>query len=130
MQSETFISKVMMHGPEMSRDRALNATHVTLRNLCEHLPAEQTRKMSAQLPEALANAADAGAEAAGKQGRNVQHAEDFYKSVASRADLSLEDARGVSRAVARTLKQAVSDGELIDVTIDLPSEMSELLAHS
>jgi uncharacterized protein (DUF2267 family) len=130
MQTETFVDQVMTHGPQMDRDRALNATHVTLRALCEHLPAEQTRRMSAQLPETLSKAADAGALEAGKDGIHVNDLENFYTKVASRGELSRDEARGISRAVARTLKHAVSGGELVDVTIDLPAEMAELVAYS
>mgnify|MGYP001442784852 FL=1 len=54
--------------------------------------------------------------------------DDFYSKVATRANMDANDVQGPVRAVINTLKQAVTTGEFVDVTFDLPAELNTLLA--
>lgn len=128
MQTEEFIKRVRRAGPDLDPEAARAATLATVHTLCEHLPAEESRRLAAQLPNELAVAANEGGKRADLSNRPVELSQ-FYEQVALRAEIPHSDATGYARAVTRTLKDAVGAGEISDVVLELPPELTELLAH-
>lgn len=123
MQTTEFIDRVANSG---ARETARQATFVSLECLGEHLPAEESRRLAAQLPAELGEAVTAGG-ARGDKSREPIALADFYAKVAERAGLEDASARDYAHAVGRTLRVAVSPGESSDVALELPGELAELL---
>lgn len=129
MQAEEFIDRVEQYGPAIDRESARAATLSTLQALCEHLPYEEGRRLAAQLPEELAEAIDEGRKRKrGDISRQPIELSAFYDKVSRLSGVPHADATGYTRAVMRTLKQAVTDGEITDVALELPPRLDELLA--
>ena len=127
MQTEDFIARVSAEVPSIDSNTARAATLATLESLCAHLPENETESLAAQLPKELSEAANAGKLRANENHDGVQLRE-FYEQIAMRVNISHQDATGYAKATAMTLKEAISGGELSDVALELPNELSELLA--
>lgn len=126
MQTEEFVARVAAAAPGRDPERAFEMTVPTLEVFCAHLPAEEARRLAAQLPQALADVAEAGGSRSDTSARAIDLNE-FYAKVAERAEVSGEEATEYADAVIRVLKDAVSDGEIADVALELPPELSSLL---
>lgn len=126
MQTEEFLLRVQDRGPEGDADSLRAATIATLEVLGQHLPTEEARRMAAQLPKELAeSAAIGGAEM--QSGEGPAGVDAFYGQVAIRAGLDIDMAMGYASAVIAVLKKAISDGELTDVALALPTTLTDLL---
>lgn len=126
MQTEEFIERVQKAGVA-DRTVATNVTFATIEALCLHLPQEEIRQMTSQLPGELSQSALKGGQQAGDPQSKVE-LEQFYSEVATRADMSASDVREPVAAVIETFKKALSEGEIVDVTFDLPPDINTLLA--
>jgi uncharacterized protein (DUF2267 family) len=127
VQTEEFINRVAQSPEVDNPDTARRVTFATIEALCRHLPKEEIRQMTSQLPRELTEAALAGGQQAGDPESRVE-LDDFYHEVAVRAEMPKENVPGPVRAVINTLGDAISRGEFVDVTFDLPPEINTLLA--
>lgn len=127
MQTEEFIARVENSSSELDSQGAREATMATLEALCEHLPAEQVRRLASQLPQPLSQVAEDGASRAGNSPPGIS-LNDFYRKVAERGGFSAEAAAVFAPVVARTLNEAVTDSEAADVALELPDELSVLIS--
>jgi uncharacterized protein (DUF2267 family) len=127
MQTDRFIAQVYRACPQLEPDVVHQDTLIALDTLCEHLSAEQTRRMAAQLPDEIASAVTHGGKLADATGRPAT-LEDFYGTVMFRTELEEDDAQCLAHAVARTLATALSEGETEKVALDLPDALTPLLA--
>ncbi|MES1947570.1 hypothetical protein C84B14_09487 [Salinisphaera sp. C84B14] len=128
MQTEDFIARVEQASGVNDRTVATNVTFATIESLCLHLPQEEIRKLTSQLPSELSQAALKGGQQHRGQAEGSVALDDFYSEVATRANMDANDVQEPVRAVINTLKQAVTTGEFVDVTFDLPPELNTLLA--
>ena len=127
MQTDRFIAQVYDACPQLDPEVAHQGTLIALDTLCEHLPVGQTRDMAAQLPDEIAEAVQAGGERADTSDVPISLAA-FDEKLMFRTELGEDDTRALARAVARTLNQALSEGEARDAALDLPGELEQLLA--
>lgn len=128
MQTEEFIDRVAQAGEIGDTETARKISFATIEALCLHLSREETRQMTSQLPSELSKAAlEGGQQAATTPESHVELAR-FYEEIGTRAGMPAEDVQGPARAVVNTLKQAITRGEFVDVTFDLPPELNTLLA--
>ena len=127
MQTDEFVARVEHQGPGLGAETARAATLATLQALCAHLPATQTHQLASQLPQDLAQAAEIGGGQADRSQRPVELSQ-FYADIAGKTGVEHDDAARYARAVTRTLHQAVTNGEISDVALDLPEDLAGLLA--
>lgn len=128
MQTDRFIAKVYDACPQLDPDVVHQGTLISLDTLCEHLPKGQAKEMAAQLPDEIADAVMAGGNRADTTDVPIS-LEAFYSKLMFRAELEQADVEALAHGVARTLNEALSEGEAKDAALDLPGELSELLAH-
>ncbi|WP_184947195.1 DUF2267 domain-containing protein [Salinisphaera orenii] len=127
MQTDRFIAHVNHACPSLDADVAHEVTLITLETLCEQLPLDQAKRLAAQLPQELTEAVEAGGDRGETSDVPITLAE-FYSKLMFRTELEEDTTRRVAQAVASALRQAVSDGEISDVALDLPSELDQLVA--
>lgn len=127
MQTDQFIAHVNRACPDLDADVAHQATLITLETLCEQLPLNQAKRMASQLPGELTQAVEAGGDRGETSDVPISLTE-FYSKLMFRTELSEDTTRRVAKAVAQALQQAVSDGEISDVALDLPPELDQLVA--
>jgi len=128
MQTDEFIDRVAQSTDVVDRDAARKVTFATIEALCLHLPKEETRQFTSQLPQELSQAALTGRHQATESPEERVELAQFYSEVAQRAEMDVESIQGQVRAVVNTLKKAITSGEYVDVTFDLPPELNALLA--
>ena len=128
MQTEDFIARVEQASGVNDRTVATNVTFATIESLCLHLPQEEIRKLTSQLPSELSQSALKGGQQHTGDAEGSVALDDFYSKVATRANMDANDVQEPVRAVINTLKQAVTTGEFVDVTFDLPPDLNTLLA--
>ncbi len=127
MQTDRFIAHVYRACPQLAPDVVHQDTLIALDTLCEHLSAEQTRRMASQLPNEIADAVKHGGALADATGRPTT-LDEFYGTLMFRTELEADDAKTLARAVVRTLAAALSEGEAEEVALDLPDALTPLLA--
>ncbi|MBS63419.1 DUF2267 domain-containing protein [Salinisphaera sp.] len=126
MQTDRFIAQVYDGCPQLDPDVVHQSTLITLDALCEHLPKGQTKDMASQLPDEIAEAVIAGGNRAETSDVPVS-LEEFYYKLMFRTELGEADAKTLARNVARTLNDALSEGEAKNTALDLPGELADLL---
>lgn len=126
MQTEEFISEVARRANLSDHDTAAAVSHATVETLCAHLPTEQVRKLSSQLPQELTRAAKAGRTQTTEQPAEITQ-DAFYTQVAIRAACDRSEIEGAVRAAISVFKQALSRGETTDIVLDAPRELDALL---
>lgn len=105
-----------------SQDEATTAVRATLRTLGTRLAGGESGDLAAQLPPALA-------EAVPTEGPGERFGVDeFYERVAAEEGCEPRQARQHARAVGSVLRTALTDGELDDLTSQLPDEYRDLFA--
>ena len=127
MQTDRFIARVYDACPQLDPDVVHQGTLITLDTLCEHLPKGQTKEMASQLPDEISDAVIAGGNRSETTDVPIS-LEEFYSKLMFRAELEQADVEALARAVARTLNDALSEGEAKNTALDLPGELSDLLA--
>ncbi len=124
MQYEAFIQLVQDRGGLRDRALAEDVTRATLETLGERLSAADAAGVAAQLPEDLG--ACLAHRASPTTAPSDFGAEDFYRKVADRCELSSQDAREPVRAVFITLREAISEGEYTALLTSLPHGYGDL----
>ncbi|GAB3685675.1 DUF2267 domain-containing protein [Salinisphaera aquimarina] len=125
MQTDTFVARVSARCPELDPVAAHDVCLITVRALCEHLSQAETERLSAQLPDALGDAAAAGGTENHMRGKTIA-LDDFLEQLVARTEIDHDTARQLARAVAQTLQQAVRENEIENVTFELPDDLSTL----
>lgn len=122
MNYEVFVEHVQRRA-ELPRIEAEGVSAVVLETLGELLDAGQRRKLAAQLPVELKPLMDR---------RRIDRIglEEFYNRIRARADVGTPEAVAYSRAVAMTLREAISPEEMDLLLSWLPNEYAELFNRS
>lgn len=123
MKYEDFISKVQYRTGLGSEEDARVVTQATLITLGESLTGEEADDLASQLPAGIQEYLTEESPSDRAAGLSV---EEFYRRVGQRAGLHLGEAEVRASAVASTLEEAVSGGEVQDVRALLPSELDSL----
>ena len=127
MKTDRFIALVYNDCPELNPDTVHQATLITLDTLCEHLPAGQARDMASQLPDEIADAVQGGGDRADTTDVPIE-LEAFYDKLMFRTELDEGQTRTLAHSIARTLAEALSEGETGQAALELPPQLDKLLA--
>ena len=109
------------------RDGAVRATEAVLETLAERIAGGEVDHLAERLPIELHAPLEKGKAGSGGKAKRMS-LDDFVERVAAREGVGREQALDHSRAVLRTLREAVGDDEFFDVTVQLPGEYREALA--
>jgi uncharacterized protein (DUF2267 family) len=119
---DEFLGHVQHRAGLDSRAEAERATRATLETLAERLVGGEAHDLAAQLPAELAHSLqlpDAGIGA-------KLTLDEFFELVREREGVDLEDATLHARVVIGVLTEAVSQGEIKDVRVQLPAAFAQL----
>ena len=122
MRYDEFIGQVQHRAVLGSHAEAERATRATLETLAERLAGGEARDLAAQLPPELAHflqPPDAGI------GTKLT-LDEFFELVSEREGVDLPDATFHARVVIGVLTEAVSQGEIQDVRVQLPAAFAQL----
>ena len=122
MKYDEFIAQVRHRARLSSHAEAERATRATLETLAERLAGGEAHDLASQLPRELANALqlpDAGIGA-------KLTLDEFFELVSEREGVDLPDAAFHARVVIGVLTEAVSQGEIKDVLVQLPAAFAQL----
>ena len=122
MKYDEFLGHVQHRAGLSSRAEAERATHATLETLAERLVGGEAHDLAAQLPPELARSLqlpDAGIGA-------KLTLDEFFALVSEREGVDLPDAMLHARVVIGVLTEAVSQGEIKDVRVQLPAAFAQL----
>lgn len=125
MQTQEFINRVQQHvDSPLAQAQAEAVVDATLQVLGETLPASESRNLAAQLPSELKAAVTRDTAAAAPA-----DAEAFRERVAELANVAPGEAHAYADATLTVLRDAVSEGEAVDVALQVPPFVSELMAR-
>ena len=122
MKYDEFIGQVRHRAGLSSHAEAERATHATLETLAERLVGGEAHDLASQLPRELARyleLPDAGIGA-------KLTLDEFFELVSEREGVDLPAAASHARVVIGVLTEAVSQGEIKDVRIQLPAAFAQL----
>ena len=122
MRYDEFLGHVQHRARLGSRGEAERATRATLESLAERLVGGEAHDLASQLPLELAHSLqlpDAGIGA-------KLTLEEFFELVSEREGVELEEAKLHARVVIAVLTEAVSQGEIKDVRVQLPAAFAQL----
>jgi uncharacterized protein (DUF2267 family) len=122
MRYDEFLEHVQHRAGLSSRAEAEHATRATLETLAERLAGGEAHDLAAQLPPELARylqLPDAGIGA-------KLTLDEFFELVSEREGVDLEDSTLHARVVIGVLTEAVSQGEIKDVRVQLPAALAQL----
>ncbi len=122
MRYDEFLEHVQHRAGLSSRAEAERATHATLETLAERLVGGEAHDLAAQVPPELARylqLPDAGIGA-------KLTLDEFFELVSEREGVDLEDSTLHARVVIGVLTEAVSQGEIKDVRVQLPAAFAQL----
>ena len=122
MRYDEFLGHVQHRARLGSRGEAERATRATLETLAERLVDGEARDLAAQLPPELAHflqPPDAGI------GTKLT-LDEFFETVSMREGVELKKATFHARVVIGVLTEAVSQGEIKDVRVQLPAAFAQL----
>lgn len=122
MKEQEIIRSVQETTDLANQDEASRAVRATLRTLGTRLAGGEPRDLAAQLPPELAEAVPA--EGPGER----FGVDEFYERVAAEEGCDPRKARQHARAVGSVLRTALTEGELDDLTSQLPDEYRDLFA--
>jgi len=123
MQYDEFVEEVQNRARLASEEQAVNAIRATLETLAERLTMDESSHLAAQLPE------DIAAFLAQHTDEAEQFSlDEFFQRVTTREGVSQADATAHARVVFEVLGKAVSEGELEDLSAQLPEEFRPLVA--
>jgi uncharacterized protein (DUF2267 family) len=109
-------------------DRARDITAAVLETLAERIAGGEVDDLVVRLPVALHPPLERGKEATGGKATSMS-LDEFLARVADRTGVTRDVALDYSRAVFQTLREAVGERELLDVTDELPAEYESALAR-
>jgi uncharacterized protein (DUF2267 family) len=119
---DEFLGHVQHRARLGSRGEAERATRATLETLAERLVGGEAHDLASQLPPELAHSlqlSDAGIGA-------KLTLDEFFALVSEREGVDLEDSTLHARVVIGVLTEAVSQGEIKDVRVQLPATFVQL----
>ena len=122
MKYDEFLGQVRHRARLGSHAEAERATRATLETLAERLVGGEAHDLASQLPPELAHflqRPDAGIGA-------KLTLEEFFELVSEREGVELEEATLHARVVIAVLTEAVSQGEIQDVLVQLPATFAQL----
>jgi uncharacterized protein (DUF2267 family) len=122
MKYDEFLGHVQHRAGLSSRAEAEHATSATLETLGERLVGGEAHDLASQLPAELARSLqlpDAGIGA-------KLTLDEFFALVSAREGVDLEDSALHARVVIGVLTEAVSQGEIKDVRVQLPAAFAQL----
>lgn len=125
MQTHEFVGRVQQHLDQpLDQPLAEAAVDATMQALGQTLSAVEARDLAAQLPAELKTAVtrDPGA-------GPPADAEAFRQRVAEVANIPAASAQAYADATLSVLRDAVSEGETLDVAFQVPPFVSELMAR-
>jgi uncharacterized protein (DUF2267 family) len=122
LRYDEFLGYVQHRAGLSSRAEAERATRATLETLAERLVGGEAHDLAAQLPPELAHSlqlSDAGIGA-------KLTLDEFFELLSEREGADLEDSTLQARVVIGVLTEAVSQGEIKDVRVQLPAAFAQL----
>jgi len=122
MQYDDFVGQVQNRAKLSSGGEAVKAIRATLDTLSRRLPADDVRKIEAQLPEEIAFYLQMGEETLDKI-----DLDQFFSEIQKKEDLGLNTSVFHCRAVMSVLCDALSPGEVEKLKRELPEEYAPLL---
>ncbi|MCW2903668.1 MAG: hypothetical protein JWO67_5933 [Streptosporangiaceae bacterium] len=125
LPAEEFLNRVAMRAG-LDPDRARLATEAFLETLAERLAGGDVDDLIPQLPVQLHGPLKRGRSEAPDARR--MSLEKFLGRIAEREGVSPDEARDHARAAFATLREAVADKELFDLSAQLPADFWALLA--
>lgn len=129
MEYQEFVNRVQQDAELGAPDEAAAAIGAVLGTLGEMLSPTERRHLAAQLHKPMKDYVTQWMERPPKEkGRPHRfNLDEFYNRVAARSDVGHPTAVKCTQAVMKTLREAVSEGELADIFRELPAEYEELL---
>lgn len=125
MSTATFYKRVIDETGVVDRALAERGTAAVLRALRDRLTLEEARQVAAQLPRALREIWETGADWGPRPVK--LHRRELYQRVKADAALgSIREARAMVVAVFAALKGQISPGEADDVAAQLPKDLREV----
>lgn len=121
MKHDEFMTKVGQRA-DVSLETAEALTAATLQTLAERISGGAAEDLAAQLPAELKPHLTGADEPAQRFG-----ADEFVRRVAERTGADPDRARAGVRAVFTTIREAVTSGEIDDITAQLPKDFEELV---
>ena len=122
MRYDEFLGHVQHRALLGSRSEAERATRATLETLAERLVGGEAHDLASQLPPELARSLEAPDAGIGAK----LTLEEFFALVSEREGVELEEATLHARVVIGVLTEAVSQGEIKDVRVQLPAAFAQL----
>jgi uncharacterized protein (DUF2267 family) len=123
MRYEDFLGRVASVAG-IGREEIDRSTRAVLTTLADRIGAKEAHDTASQLPKEIKDALEPAVANAG-----AFDADEFVRRVAERAGLTTDEARERTRAVFVALREAVSEGELIDWQFDLSTDYVDLAAR-
>jgi uncharacterized protein (DUF2267 family) len=127
MSAVEFADRVARYA-NLNRPEAVRATRAVLETLGERISAGQVRDLVALLPRELGQALELGNAESHGAARKMS-LDEFLLRVAEREGVTVDEAREHSRAVLRSLREAIPDKEFRDTAAQLPKDFTVLTAR-
>jgi uncharacterized protein (DUF2267 family) len=124
--ADTFLQRVAERAG-VDADAARRAIDAVLETLAERISGGEVDDLISRLPVQLHEPLKRGRASSGEPATPMS-LDEFLQRVAEREGVTPDEAREHARAVFLTLREAVGDGELFDVTSQLPDEYVRELA--
>ena len=122
MRYDEFIGQVQHRAGLGSHAEAERATRATLETLAERLAGGEAHDLASQLPAELARSLEAPDAGIGAK----LTLDEFFELVSERERADLPTATFHARVVIGVLTEAVSQGEIQDVRVQLPAAFAQL----
>ena len=122
MRYDEFLGHVQHRARLGSRGEAERATRATLETLAERLVGGEAHDLASQLPPELARSLQSPDAGIGAK----LTLDEFFELVSEREGVDLEDSTLHARVVIGVLTEAVSQGEIKDVRVQLPAAFAQL----
>jgi uncharacterized protein (DUF2267 family) len=119
---DEFLGQVQHRARLSSRAEAERATRATLETLAERLVGGEVHDLASQLPPELARSLQSPDAGIGAK----LTLDEFFELVSEREGVDLEDSMLHARVVIGVLTEAVSQGEIKDVRVQLPAAFAQL----
>jgi uncharacterized protein (DUF2267 family) len=127
MPADAFLERVAER-TGLERDAALQATNAVLETLAERISGGEVEDLLVQLPPELHEPLRRGDALSNGAARKMS-LDRFIRHIAEREGVAPDQARGHTRAVLATMREAIAPKEWFDVTSQLPDEYRAVLAR-
>jgi uncharacterized protein (DUF2267 family) len=123
MQYEEFLERLQNRAGLESQEEARQAAEATLETLGERIARKERADVASELPRPLFEFLTR------RPPEDLFDLEEFYNRVSARADVGYPEAVRLARAAVEVLKEAISEGQELDVLFRLPEEFDELFGR-